>query len=46
MTSTVSYANGPSEKALLGKPIPQMFDDIVLRFGEREAVVSLSLIHI
>jgi fatty-acyl-CoA synthase len=40
MTSTVSYANGPSEKALLGKPIPQMFDDIVLRFGEREAVVS------
>ena len=41
MTTAVSYANGTTEKALLGMPIGALFDDIVARHGGREAVVSL-----
>lgn len=41
MGTTVSYASGPSEKALLGMPIPALFDNIVERHGDREAVVCL-----
>jgi fatty-acyl-CoA synthase len=41
MTSAVSYASGPSDKPLLGTPIPELFDQIVSRYGDREAIVSL-----
>ena len=41
MTTTVSYASGPADRPLLGTPIPVLFDNIVGRYGEREAVVSL-----
>jgi len=41
MTAAVSYASGPSDKALLGMSIGTMFDDIVALHGEREAVVSM-----
>ena len=41
MTAAVSYASGPSDKALLGMPIGTLFDDIVAQHGEREAVVSV-----
>ena len=41
MTAAVSYASGPSHKALLGMPIGTLFDDIVARHGGREAVVSV-----
>ena len=41
MSTTVSYASGPSEKPLLGMPIPELFDTIVGHHGERESVVSL-----
>ena len=41
MTKVVSYANGPSDKALLGMPIGALFDDIVRQHGDREAVVSI-----
>lgn len=37
----MSYASGTADKPLLGLPIPQLFDEIVSRFPEREAVVSL-----
>ncbi len=38
---TMSYASGTSDKPLLGTPIPQLFDNTVARFAEREAVVSV-----
>lgn len=41
MSSSVSYASGPSDQPLLGTPIPILFDQIVARHGEREAVVSI-----
>ena len=39
--SSVSYASGPADKALLGTPIPKLFDQIVAQHGDREAVVSI-----
>ena len=41
MSSSVSYASGPSDKPLLGTPIPKLFDRIVEQYGDREAVVSI-----
>ncbi len=41
MSSLVSYASGPSDKPLLGTPIPKLFDQIVAQHGDREAVVSI-----
>ena len=38
---SVSYASGPADKALLGTPIPKLFDQIVAQHGDREAVVSI-----
>ena len=39
--TSISYASGPAEKALLGDPIGQFFDKISTRYAEREAIVSL-----
>ena len=39
--SSVSYASGPADKALLGTPIPKLFDQLVAQHGDREAVVSI-----
>ena len=39
--SSVSYASGRADKALLGTPIPKLFDQIVAQHGDREAVVSI-----
>ena len=39
--SSVSYASVPAAKALLGTPIPKLFDQIVAQHGDREAVVSI-----
>ena len=39
--SSVSYASGPADKALLGTPIPKLFDQIVAQHGDREAVDSI-----
>jgi len=39
--SSVSYASGPADKALLGTPIPKLFDQIVAQHSDREAVVSI-----
>ena len=39
--TSISYASGPAEKALLGDPIGQFFDKITTRYAEREAIVSL-----
>lgn len=36
----LSYASGASDQPLIGLPISQFFDNIVARYGEREAVVS------
>ena len=36
----LSYASGASDQPLIGSPISQFFDNIVARYGEREAVVS------
>ncbi|MGE4629084.1 MAG: AMP-binding protein, partial [Pseudohongiellaceae bacterium] len=41
MTISVSYASGPSDKPLLGTTIPEFFDNIVHKYGGRDAVVSL-----
>ena len=41
MTTSVSYASGPSDKPLLGTTIPGFFDNIVHKYGGRDAVVSL-----
>ncbi len=41
MNTKMSYASGTADKPLLGLPIPQLFDEIVSRFAEREAVVSI-----
>ena len=41
MTAAVSYASGESDKPLLGMSTAVLFDDIVQRHGDREAVVSL-----
>ena len=41
MSQSVSYASGPANKALLGMPIPTLFDNIVARHGDREALVSM-----
>lgn len=41
MTQAVSYASGPADKALLGMPIPALFDKIVTKHGDREALVSV-----
>ena len=38
---SVSYASGPADKALLGTPIPKLFDQLVAQHGDREAVVSI-----
>lgn len=41
MVLSVSYASGPSDKPLLGMPIPKLFDKIVAEYADREAVVSI-----
>lgn len=41
MTAAVSYASGPSDKPLLGTPIPKLFDQTVSLHGDREAVVCV-----
>jgi len=37
----MSYASGTADQPLLGMPIPELFDSVVARFGDREAVVSI-----
>ena len=41
MSISVSYASGPSDKPLLGSTIPEFFDNIVHKHGDRDAVISL-----
>ena len=41
MAFSLSYASGPSRKPLLGSPISELFDAIVLEHGHREAIVSI-----
>ena len=36
----LSYASGASDQPLIGLPISQFFDNVVARYGEREAVVA------
>ncbi|MBD3649345.1 MAG: AMP-binding protein, partial [Pseudomonadales bacterium] len=37
----VSYASGTSDQPLLGMTIPEKFDEIVARYPDREALVSV-----
>lgn len=41
MHSSISYASGPSDKALLGTPIGKLFDNVIQQYSERDAVVSV-----
>ncbi len=41
MSNNISYASGPSSEPLLGLTIGDAFDQTVLAFGDKEAVVSV-----
>ena len=41
MHSSISYASGPADKALLGTPIGELFDNVIQQYSKRDAVVSV-----
>ena len=41
MSKEISYANGISDKPLLGSTLGDKFDEISSKYSEREAIVSV-----